>query len=185
MAVPFSLKNTVVALYDADGGENVTLTAEDGDASVNGIEIPAIHILDRGDVGSVIEADHIDITMSMTLQAQAVTSSNEHIWDIITGNASGVGSWSTGAVDTASGRYASGGASELTTTNYTAPQVATTIPLFQMEWTITNPSTATTEKHIFCNCRAASGLSEGYPSKISLDIVCYGWGALAYYDNVS
>ena len=158
MAGLSSLKNATIVLTDTNGGNALTLVAEDGDLSFT-LPNPHEHVLDRGAPGSIIDGVFDPITFSMTAQVREYSGSTG-ILDVITGVAAG---WAFTKVTTASGAY----------NGKTASLSATAVKVFQMKVTIVEPFGPSTENLYFFDCIADISFAEGMPNKWTVNGTSY------------
>ena len=174
MAVPRSLKNATIVIYDDDATRNsITLDLEDGDWSFD-VPNPSEHVLDRGDPGSVIEGTHVDPTGSCTLQVQGFTG-NESVPKVLLGTAS---SWVYSINDLNAAPFAAAASS--------LQSVASNIKLTHWRVAFADPAGGSTEYLYLPNVETTSfGVSEGMPSKWNISFTVRGMTRGNFLTNLS
>jgi len=166
---------TSVIVTDSDGTNEVELTAEQGNITIDLPETSG-HATDRGGPGHLHPTEFVPITWSMTLNIQAWTGSSSPL-EAFARTASG---WDYGLCDTGSGDY-----SGLTLTAGTDTiSNRGNVNLFQMRILITDPGDASTETLYLVNCTASSNFGEGFPSTLSVSGTSY-MTTEAFLDNIA
>lgn len=174
MAVPRSLKNATVTIYDdtTTTRNSIELDAEDGDLRLN-FPNPAQHVLDRGAPGNVIDGEHVDPTGSMTIQFTTATGGEDPI-EVFGGTAT---SWAYHINDLTTSPFGS------KTTGLQA--LASAVKVWQAKIALASPSGGSTENLYLVNCHTDSlEFTEGMPNKLVVNFTMYGYRLSDFMGNI-